>query len=60
MERRTHHLLLEKGEIPYVKVGNQRRIRYRDVLEYQERREAERLSALDEMARMSQEMGLYD
>jgi excisionase family DNA binding protein len=52
--------LLEKGEIPYVRVGTQRRIRYRDVLEYQDRREAERLSALDEMARMSQEMGLYD
>src|SRR5262249_49870741 len=51
--------LLEKGEIPYVWVGNQRRIQYRDILEYQDRREAERLSALDEMARMSQNMGLY-
>ena len=52
--------LLEQGVIPYIKVGAHRRIRLEDLMEYKERRDAERLKALAELAQMSQDLGLYD
>lgn len=51
--------LLEKGEIPYHKVGTHRRIAFGDLIEYKRRRDGERRRGLDELTRMSQEMGLY-
>lgn len=52
--------LLEQGDIPFIKVGVHRRIRLDDLMEYKERRDAERLKAIAEMAQMSQDLGLYD
>ncbi len=51
---------LESGRLPYHKVGTHRRIALRDLLEYQERSNAERDSALNELARMTQELGEDD
>lgn len=52
--------LLEKGEIPYTKIGTHRRIKFEDVMAYKKKRDAERRRALDELTQLSQDMGLYD
>ncbi len=51
--------LLESGELPFHKVGAHRRIRMKDLMEYQRIRDRGRREALDEMARKAQEAGLY-
>jgi excisionase family DNA binding protein len=50
--------LLEKGNIPFRKVGNQRRVPLQDVLAYKARTDVGRRAALSELARLGQEMGL--
>jgi excisionase family DNA binding protein len=52
--------LLEKEEIQYRKVGTHRRILLEDLLVYKDRRDRERLHALDTMAREDQKLGLYE
>lgn len=52
--------LLEQGKIPFALVGAHRRILVSDLLAYKQRRDAARREALDELARISQEMGMYD
>ncbi|MCC6444365.1 MAG: helix-turn-helix domain-containing protein [Armatimonadetes bacterium] len=52
--------LLEQGQMPYRKVGEQRRVRYRDLLAYIERYQQEAHAALDEMAAEVQRLGLYE
>lgn len=52
--------LLESGAMPYHRVGNQRRVSLRDLLQFQKKREIERLAALDRLARESFEEELYD
>lgn len=52
--------LLEQGEIPYRRVGTHRRIAFRDLITYEQQRDQERHDTLRELARMSQELGLYD
>jgi len=42
------------------RVGNQRRIYLRDVLEFAKKRDEERLAALDRLSRDAFEAGLYD
>ena len=52
--------LLERGDIPFLKLGTHRRIRFNDLMKYKKRRDAERERALDEIAQISQEFGMYD
>src|SRR5258708_2305451 len=54
--------LLEKGKIPYRKVGNRRRIRYEDLLHYQEEEEKEisrREQVMQELMAETERLGLY-
>ena len=51
---------LEGGLMAHHRVGNQRRIYLRDVLEFAKQRDEERLSALDLLARDAFEAGLYE
>jgi excisionase family DNA binding protein len=53
--------LLENGAIPFRKVGVQRRVQFRDVMDYKARSHADRHAALDALARQTQELRLgYD
>lgn len=52
--------LLEDGVIPYTLVGTHRRIRYRDLLEYKQRMDAEQQQALEDLTQLSEAFGLYD
>ena len=54
--------LLEKGKVPYRKVGNRRRIRYDDLLRYQEEDEREiarREKVMRELMAETERLGLY-
>lgn len=50
--------LLERGELPFRKVGTHRRVRYQDVLDYKVRNDEERRKILDELTAQAQELGL--
>lgn len=50
--------LLEKGEIPFRKVGSHRRVLFTDVKSYKEKIDEQRLKTLDELAKQAQELGL--
>lgn len=50
--------LLERGELPFHKVGTHRRVRFGDLLAYRRREQDARHQALDELARQGQELGL--
>ncbi len=50
--------LLEKGDMPFHKIGTHRRVRYQDVIAYKKRIDAERRKALDDLAAQSQELGM--
>jgi len=52
--------LLERGEIPFAKVGTHRRICFHDLLDYKERRRGERRRSLAAMTALSEECGEYD
>lgn len=52
--------LLEQKKIPFVKVGSHRRIRFSDLMNYKKLRDAERMRGINEIAQMSQDLGLYD
>lgn len=51
--------LLDRGEIAHHRVGAHRRLRIDDVLEYRERRGAERERLLTELAQSAQDSGGY-
>ena len=50
--------LLEKGSIPFRKVGTHRRIMLKDVMDYKHAWTQKRLNALDELSALDQELGL--
>jgi excisionase family DNA binding protein len=60
MSRQFLVRLLEKGEIPFHKVGTHRRIYARDVLAYKAKRDLSRRKNLDDLARAEYEEGIYD
>jgi excisionase family DNA binding protein len=50
--------LLEKGEMPFRKVGVQRRVLLREVVAYKTRSDIDRRAALNELSQLGQEIGL--
>jgi excisionase family DNA binding protein len=52
--------LLKEGEIPSHKVGSHHRVYRRDVPVYKVRRREQAEEAMQELTRLSQELGLYD
>ena len=52
--------LLDAGAMAYHRVGNQRRVALRDVLEFAKKRDEQRLASLDRLARDAVEAGLYE
>ncbi len=58
---RPHFIkLLESGTMAHHRVGNQRRVYLRDVLEFAKKRDTERLASLDRLSRDAFEVGLYE
>ena len=51
--------LLDRGDIPFVRVGKHRRVRVGDLMRYRERRDAARREKLQELTQLSQELDLY-
>lgn len=51
--------LLEEGSIPFHKVGRHRRVLAEDLFAYRDRRNEERRGALDELADLDREAGLF-
>lgn len=60
MSRQFLIKLLEKGEIPFHKIGTHRRMYARDILAYKVKRDMNRRKVLDDLARTEQEQGTYD
>jgi len=60
ISRPTFVKLLEDGEIPYQQPGRHRRVLLSDVLAYRERRSVQAREALDRMAEIAAESGMYE
>lgn len=52
--------LLDEGKIPYRMVGTHRRLQTSDVMAYKRITRARQHQAMDEVVRLSEDMGLYD
>lgn len=52
--------LLEEGEIPFVKVGKHRRVKFEDLARYKNKKREEREALLIEIMQGDEELGLYD
>lgn len=50
--------LLEKGEIPYHKIGTHRRILFSDLLKFKDKTDKTSNSALDELVQQAQDLDL--
>ena len=51
--------LLERGDLPFSKVGSHRRVRFGDLVAYKQQRTVRRREVLDELTQIGQEMGGY-
>lgn len=60
VSRPTLVKLLESGAIPFEKPNRHRRVRLHDLLDFQQRRRAERRSALNDLTEDAGRLGLYD
>jgi uncharacterized protein YbjQ (UPF0145 family) len=49
---------MEKGAIPYRKVGTHRRVLFKDLMRYKQTMDHERFKALDDLAAQAQELGM--
>ena len=52
--------LLENGTIKFRKTGTHRKVLMQDLIEYRNKRAENRHSNIEEMSKLSQELGLYD
>jgi excisionase family DNA binding protein len=52
--------LLDEGKIPYDRTGSHRRLKIEDVLAYKQERDRKRDAGLDELTRLTEELGGYD
>ncbi len=59
MSRQFFVNLLEKGEIPYHRVGTHRRVTFKDLLTYEKKRDKERREAMDRLTDEVAKAGLY-
>ena len=50
--------LLERGELPFRRVGTHRRVRFGDIEAYRQKLQADRAKVLDDLAALSQDLGL--
>ncbi|MHA6846344.1 helix-turn-helix domain-containing protein [Ralstonia syzygii] len=50
--------MLEKGDIPFHKVGTHRRVRYRDVVDYKKRLDTQRREALEALTEQAQALDM--
>lgn len=60
VSRPTVVKLVDRGVLPAARIGTHRRLRSADVLMHMERMQVHRRAALDEIAALSQDLGLYD
>lgn len=51
--------LLERGDLPHHKVGTHRRVRFSDLMAYQQAQLAKSKARLAELAKLDQELGLH-
>lgn len=59
MSRQFFVGLLEKGEIPFHRVGTHRRVTFKDLLEYEKKRDRTRREAMDRLTDEVIKAGLY-
>jgi excisionase family DNA binding protein len=52
--------VLESGDIPYRRIGRHRRVLMKDVLSYKQTTQIKRKAAMDELIKVSEEIGGYD
>ncbi|MCX2681070.1 helix-turn-helix domain-containing protein [Galbibacter sp. EGI 63066] len=52
--------LLEKGKIPFTKIGKHRRVKFEDVANYKEAMKEQQEALLKKMMKLDEESGLYD
>lgn len=59
MSRQFFVDLLEKGEIPFHRVGTHRRVTFKDLLDYEKKRDRNRRECIDQLTDEVIEAGLY-
>lgn len=60
MSRQFFVTLLESGQMPFHRVGSHRRVTFKDLREYAQKRDTERRQALNRLFKEVQDAGLYD